>query len=309
MSHAGVGDAAGGPRLARLSARVTATLHSALSSLEVLVHSRVGQFWRPRSPAARLHRRSRQRCGRRRHSSVSSHLHGPQCGGSSIDQIQAPPICQRCSRAGVCPGSGVGGRGGPGTRRVVHLDVDATITMTIPTTGRTRPRPDKDLGAITRCWCSSTAPTSPVVKHCPGWGAWQRGSNAAADHVVVLEQALKQIAERRTVRTPMILPGDGSWCSQIRTVPLHTFTHRLRERRGGVLLRLHRRRPRARRRGDPQPQRQLVSAIKLTAASAAAPAVSQGHQAGWGEGWPAPAPLILPGGAPSPKCLSCSSAP
>ena len=85
------------------------------------------------------------------------------------------------------------------------------------------------------------------------------GSNTAADHVIVLEQALAALpraADRPRPRRSRCAEGAGA----LRHRRGHPqLRRRLPRRRGGVLLRLPRRRPGPGRGGHPQPRPGLVS--------------------------------------------------
>ena len=122
---------------------------------------RCSPIWPPRWPTARTaSTASGSAAGIVNMSSVPRRRR-PRCGGWST-----PGSTRR-----ICPGSGLPARtrglrrGLPGLHRQ-PMSGCTSMSMppspsTIPTTRRTRPRPGRRPGVITRCWCFWTAPTSP----------------------------------------------------------------------------------------------------------------------------------------------------
>ena len=170
---------------------------------------------------------------------------------------------------------------------------------TIPTTRRTRPRPGRRPGVITRCWCSSTAPRSPVAKHWPG--CCDRATRGVIPPPTTSPcwSRLWNRCRRRTGRTRTILPGNRFWCAPIPPArPTRSPTPAAG--RGGILLRLRRRRPRARRGRDPQHQRQLVSGDRLRRRHPRRRLGRRGHRLVEMSSWPAGTRLILRKERPHP---------
>ena len=173
-----------------------------------------------------------------------------------------PLICPVSGPPARRPGSGVGGRGGPGPGEWLHLDVDATITIDHSDNKETRPptwkktwghhsllafldRPDdrrrRSVGraAATRATPAATPPptTSAVL-------GWALESLPAAYRPDPDDPGAQQVLVR---------------CDSAGAT--HTFAERLPRRRGGILLRLRRRCPGAGRGGSPQHRRRWYPAI------------------------------------------------
>ena len=178
----------------------------------------------------------------------------PRCGGWSINvstprtcPVSAPPARTRGSRRGrpVRHRSRVGGCTWTSTRR------SRSIT---PTTRRTPRRRGRRPSAITRCWCFWIVPRSPAGKH--SRGCCDPGTPEATPPPITSRcwGGRWPHCPKRIGRTPMILGHRRFWCVRTPRAP-PTVSPRRAVARGSVLLRLRRRRARARRGGAPQPAR------------------------------------------------------
>ena len=108
-----------------------------------------------------------------------------------IDAAHLPRV--RASRAAARAAAWSAGAA-PAPGGWLHIDIDATLVIDHSDNKPRRHRRGRKPSAITRCWRFWIAPRSPAVSRWPGCcGPANAGSNTAADHVTVLEQALASL--------------------------------------------------------------------------------------------------------------------
>ena len=203
-----------------------------------------------------------QRCGDREHvfGAAASTTTMWRLVDARIDAKHLPGI--RAARAHARDKAWAAGAApAPGER--LHLDIDATITIDHSDNKEQAAATWKKtwghhslLAFLDRSEIAGGEALAGLLR--PG----NAGSDTAADHVQVLQWALESLpaAYRPTPDDRGGPPGSGAL--RFRRCHPH-LRRRLPGGRGGVLLRLRRRRPGSRRGGNPQRGRQLVSGDRI----------------------------------------------